>query len=194
LALVLSALATHNNGWSEFTSLLQTRHLDNPWFFGVYTVVLLTSPVALLAVAVAFWVRSGKTGDGSLRGRGNSGGFADYGKFAEAIGNEGTKLVGFVKGLLWFALGTVLVIVGWRFINIAPSMAIWRIIGWCAFGGGILAGLKSLSELGPVFRMPPRLQNHAVHGDARKATEAEANAAARGSTGKPPWADHKYAE
>ena len=57
---------------------------------------------------------------------------------------------------------------------------------------GTLSLLRFLYDLlfGPLKDRP--LKDEKAHGGAGKATQAEAKAAARGRTSKPPWADHGY--
>jgi hypothetical protein len=77
-----------------------------------------------------------------------------------------------------------------------------RTIGdWILYGGpavfllwaawlGVAALAEYLLALGGP-RTPP-LETEKAHGDARKATQAEAKGAASGVTAEPPWAKHGY--
>jgi hypothetical protein len=104
------------------------------------------------------------------------------GEFSTAVGDTISNLVAFVKGGLWLLLGAFVMYVSW------PPNDVFR---WIIFGLGIVAAGKALSYIGPALKTTPTLVAGSPHGDARDATEAEAQQATRG-TGRSSIDDRRF--
>jgi hypothetical protein len=103
------------------------------------------------------------------------------GRFFESVGNEGAKVGMLFKGMLWFALCVLLLLVGWWFLSSVSSVRLMNIIGWAFVVVGALVLFKALQFIGPALKGTlkpsyPRVSDI----NARTATELETETAARG--------------
>lgn len=146
--------------------------VDRPWY--AFAGALIGAPLNL------WWRRgrsAGMSAAPSRREHSTINGIAD---FASNTAMTFERLMAFVKGLMWFGLALVLALWAapglWSFGDIR----VWKISGWCAIGGAVLAFFKSLQEVGPALKGQPQLVNQRVHGDATDATPDDARRAMRG--------------
>jgi hypothetical protein len=93
----------------------------------------------------------------------------------------GGKLIAATQALLWLVHCVVLLSVGAWILNAEPLPGFSKIVGWCVILLGAYALVKRAAQhYAPAFRTSPQLRNQDLHGDARVATDSEAQQAARG--------------
>lgn len=97
------------------------------------------------------------------------------GRVSIEVGATIGKLIAFVKGTFWCALGAALICFFW------PPIGIFTLVFIIA---GVIAVGKGLSEIGPVLKGTPTPDHPSItEMNARTATEDEARRAARGDSG-----------
>jgi hypothetical protein len=95
---------------------------------------------------------------------------------ANAFATTVSKVVSFVRGLVWIAGAVVLWQIGSWWSSGSPT----GMVGVVIYGGMLIAAAKGFAEMLPALRSAPQLRNQGVHGDERLATPAEGKRAARG--------------
>jgi len=148
-------------------------------------------PALLCAVAVGL----------SLWGRFRWGGIefgpwlARLARIAREIAVTGAKFSALLSGLFYFTAGAALTQIGYMaFTSFLSDWGIVQVVSWCLLGGAMLCFFKAAADWAVAFKIPEILENKGVHGDAAKATQARAKVSARGTTERPPYADHGYVD